>query len=394
MIEKKLSKAEFESEFEKLFRTDKPIIIFGAGEIGRRAIMRMEYLGLKQNIACLGDNNIDKIGTKLEDILILSKSDISKSYPNAQIVITVGNCEIAQQIKEDLVGMGFQDFISRQALLHRFEFDGHREKALVKHDRDYILRQIVVSITEKCTLRCKHCSQLMPRFEKPIHTDVTTVVESLRRLTNMITYVQDVTLLGGEPLLHPDLPLICEEVGKMKDAGKIKFVNIVSNATIIPNDKLLAVMKKYGITIMFSDYGILSKKMGEAQEACDKAGVQWRYAYAGGKNEEKIQSWSDIGTLEKQNFSEEQINQKFAQCNSVYDCNMLYRGRYYFCSFSAFLTGLGMVEMNDDSFDLMREDISFEEMKKKYHSFMEEEKTINACYYCNMHGEVPVAEQI
>lgn len=393
MIEKKLSKEQFIEEFEKLYHTERPIVIFGAGEIGKRAILRMEYLGLKKQIVCLGDNSQDKIGTYIEDIEILPKDVIRERYPKAQIVITVGDKDAAEAIRKDFVKLGYREFISRQALLHRFEFDGHREKALVYRDGKYILRQIVVSVTERCTLKCKYCSQMMTRFEHPQDMDTHQVVKSIQNLLDCITYVQDLTLLGGEPLMNKELPQICKAAGEMKKQGKIKFISIVSNATIVPGEELLQVMKEYGIMIMFSDYGDLSVNMEKAQRACDEYGVQWRYAYSGGKSEEKIQYWNKMST-EKTDLTKEQLDNKFARCNSVYDCNMIYRGRYYFCSYSAFLSGLGIMKPEGNSFDLLNSSQTSEERAQEYRRFMEIEKAIEGCYYCNFHGKVPAAEQL
>ncbi|MEG0961766.1 MAG: radical SAM protein [Lachnospiraceae bacterium] len=390
----KLTKEEFTQQFNLLNCKDRPLVIFGAGEIGMRAILRMDYLGWKENIACMGDNNKEKAGTTLEEIPILSMKEIKEKYPNARIVIAVGNTKAAREIENQLKTMGFKEFISRQALLHRYEFDGVREKALAQHNDTFILRQIVVTVTEKCTLKCKNCIQFMPKFKEPKHADKDIVIESVKRLTEMVTYIQDVSILGGEPLMYPYLVQICEEVGKLKLKGKVKFISILSNATLIPREELLKVMKKYNITMILSDYGILSAKMQEIQVLCTKAGVEWRYAYSKGKNEEKIQQWFEIGALEKQNLTLEAKKLKFANCNNVYDCNMIYKGRYYLCSTAAFLTGLGILDISEDSFDLLRNDIPFDKLTHNYLQFMKNEKVIEACNYCNMHGEVPVAEQL
>lgn len=393
MLECKLGKEEFTKEFRKLFEENRKIVLFGAGEIGMRGVLRLDYLGLKDKIVCFGDNNASKWGNQIEGITVIPKEEILERYPDASIIITVGNQEAAEEIHAQLVDFGFRNFISRQALLHRFEFDGHREKALVCVNGRYILRQTVVSITECCTLRCKNCSQLMPRFQHPQHMETGQVLESISRLTDMVDYIQDLTILGGEPLINPDLPVICEHAGRLAQQGKIKVVSIVSNATLLPKPELLSVMKKYGIKIMLSDYGALSNKMEEIQRACEMAGVEWRYAYSGGRNEEKIHYWSAVGSLERQNLTQEQLDYKFLNCNSVYDCNMIYRGRYFFCCFSAFLTGLGLVEMSDDSFNLL-EDVPADVLREKWHDFMRNEKTIAACDFCNMHGRVPMAEQM
>lgn len=393
MIQEKLSKEQFTEEFNKLYQGERPIVIFGAGEIGKRAVLRMEYLGLKNNIACLGDNNPDKGGTCVEEIEILSKQEIRDRYPDARIVITVGNSCAAEVIRKELMELGFHDFISRQALLHRFEFDGHREKALVYRDGKYILRQIVVCVTERCTLRCKNCSQMMPRFTHPQDMDTSQVITSIQNLMDSITYVQDLTLLGGEPLMNKELPEICRAAGELKKQGKIKFISIVSNATIIPSKELLGVMKEYGIMITFSDYGELSVNMKGAQQACEEHGVEWRYSYSGGKNEEKIQYWSELST-ERRDFTKVELDAKFTNCNSLYDCNMIYKGRYYFCSFAPFLAGLGIINPEGNSFDLLDTKLSKEERIQSYRAFMAEEKATEGCYYCDFHGRVPVAEQV
>lgn len=185
MIERKLTKEEFEMEFNKLYE-DRPIVIFGGGEVGHRAILRMEYLGLKDRIVCIGDNDPNKSGTTIEGIPIMNKSEIVEQFPNARIAITVGNTTVAEQIRNDLKKIGFGDFISRQAFLHRNEFDGIREKALVFQNGKWILRQIVVCITERCTLKCKNCSQLMPRFANPEDLDTDEIIQSINSLLDSI----------------------------------------------------------------------------------------------------------------------------------------------------------------------------------------------------------------
>ena len=393
MAEHKLTKEEFTREFNKLFE-NRPLVLFGAGEIGQRAILRMEYLGIKDRVVCLGDNDVKKYGQFVEDVPVLSKEEIRHKWPDARIAITVGNDEAAKTIKDDLHELGFTDFISRQALLHRFEYDHHREKALVYQNGKYILRQVVVCVTERCTLKCKNCSQLMPRFATPQDISTDIILKSIQTVMDGITYVQDVTLLGGEPLLNKDLPRICEAMGQHKEDGKIKAINIVSNATIVPNDDLLAVMKKYGIMIMLSDYGKLSVNMARIQNECDKAGVQWRYAYFGGKNEEKLQYWNELKSIERMNITQEEADKKFQDCNNVYDCNTIYNGRYYPCSFSSFASGLSVTDIKKNSYDLLDEGKTRMQRAMGWRNYMQEGKTIDACFHCNFGGRVPAAEQV
>jgi organic radical activating enzyme len=385
--------ADFTKLAESLYNSDKPLVIWGGGELGRRAVLRMDFLGLKEKIVCVGDSNPQKAGTRVEGICVMGKEEILSRYPDARMAITVGSEKGESEARKSLEAAGFKNFISRQAFLHRYEFDKHREKALARHGEKYILRQAVVCVTEKCTLRCKNCSQLMPRIKEPVHRPAKEVVESIKRLADMVTYMQDVCILGGEPLLHPSLAEICREVGELKRRDKVKFISITTNGTLAPRKELLDVLREYGIKIFVSDYGMLSSKMDDIRTVCENSGVAFEHAHLGG-NENKLTAWSDIGTLERQNFSQSDFRAKFAGCRSVYDCNFIYKGRYWFCCFAPFLTEIGICPESDDSFDLLRDDIPFDELRGKWRQFMETESPIEACYYCNPHGVVPVAEQI
>lgn len=68
-------------------RNRKPLILFGAGEHGRRAL---NYFGRKR-IYCFADNNPKLTGTLLEDIPILSFVQMKEIRTDYEIVLTVGS---------------------------------------------------------------------------------------------------------------------------------------------------------------------------------------------------------------------------------------------------------------------------------------------------------------
>ncbi|HEY3952561.1 MAG TPA: hypothetical protein VGM53_04240, partial [Streptosporangiaceae bacterium] len=65
-------------------------------------------------------------------------------------------------------------------------------------------RAFVVNVTEHCNLRCRSCAHLSPVLPKhfvdpgSLCSDLTALSKSYR--------VNVLKILGGEPLLHPDLP--------------------------------------------------------------------------------------------------------------------------------------------------------------------------------------------
>lgn len=61
------------------------IILFGAGEFGRKAL---QYFGA-QKVAFLADNNASKVGTKIDGVPVISFAELKRIYENYQIVISV-----------------------------------------------------------------------------------------------------------------------------------------------------------------------------------------------------------------------------------------------------------------------------------------------------------------
>ncbi|MBW2557429.1 MAG: SynChlorMet cassette radical SAM/SPASM protein ScmF [Deltaproteobacteria bacterium] len=83
----------------------------------------------------------------------------------------------------------------------------------IKEERKFSLNQIYFYLTEGCNLRCRHC-WLAPKYEDDTHTYPSlslnlfkSIVEQARPLG-----LSAVKLTGGEPLLHPQIREILEEI--------------------------------------------------------------------------------------------------------------------------------------------------------------------------------------
>ncbi|MDR2668939.1 MAG: radical SAM protein [Desulfovibrio sp.] len=111
----------------------------------------------------------------------------------------------------------------------------------------FVLPQIGFSLTTRCTLRCRDCIALSPLFEDRrlgrtfTHIDVTAD-EFRRELTAIADSVDGIKRLflhGGEPFLNKDLPEIIECSAKCE---KIELVELITNATVVPQEEVLEVI--------------------------------------------------------------------------------------------------------------------------------------------------------
>lgn len=85
-----------------------------------------------------------------------------------------------------------------------------------------------INVAEHCNLRCRGCSHMSPVLPKAFVTP-DDVYRDLRMLAPHYQ-VEHVRLLGGEPLLHPDLPAV---VSAVRESGVTSRVRILTNGTLL-----------------------------------------------------------------------------------------------------------------------------------------------------------------
>ncbi len=83
--------------------------------------------------------------------------------------------------------------------------------------KNYPLQQIYFYLTEGCNLQCRHC-WIAPRYQGPGKTYPSLDLSLFRSILwqGISLGLTTVKLTGGEPLLHPDIYKILDEIKKQK----------------------------------------------------------------------------------------------------------------------------------------------------------------------------------
>ncbi len=117
-----------------------------------------------------------------------------------------------------------------------------------------VLPYFAFFVTTKCTLNCKHCNSMMPKYTEKTHSkpiDFKSFKDDLDTLLRAVDYINVFVLVGGEPMLAHDLPEIIKYAASQK---QLKHIVLATNCTILPSDELLKVMKNPKISVQISDY--------------------------------------------------------------------------------------------------------------------------------------------
>ena len=379
------------------------LIVWGAGRIGGVAEHCLRKAGVKILAFC--DIAKDKWGTKFCGHEVISPETLKKNYPNAAIIISAV-CHSA--IYETISNYGYQNVFDCSSLFLKIDFEGYNFWMLpeyaIRNVEQYMaavyeqirkensIDQIYLNITTKCSLRCRDCSVFIPYVNNPCIYDADEIMKDFKHVLDCLGYIRIVNFYGGEPLIHPKL---AEMILELKDEKRIDRISIITNGTIIPNERLLQVLKdEPRIMIRISDYGILSSKLKELEQILSEYHIAYEvsnYTY-----------WDAPSKIALCNESEEQLMEKFQLCTA---CNILFllnRKLYLCCTVSAVNNIGGFPPSETNYVDLEKYSKTKEILEKEIQQYVARPKNkqyMDACKYCSglhcIHFEdkVPVAVQ-
>lgn len=255
-------------------------------------------------------------------------------------------------------------------------------------------RRVDISLTEKCTLKCKKCNMFMTYFENPQHQPLQDVLDDIDAYFSIVDFVSDLNLLGGEPFLYPDFKDVLDYIAE-NYRDRIDKLIIFSNGTIVPNTELLESIKACSATVQFSDYTHVvpyDKKIEQFKTVLNEMDIE-NYTMP-------WEEWGDFGFPDNPNIiTDDQVaTDFFERCKAPF--RGIWKKRVYFCHLETSAVRAGIYPDDDnDYFDLKI--TSGNDLKKLFCEFdygYSEKGYITFCKKCRGCGcvnnlTVPVAEQ-
>lgn len=139
--------------------------------------------------------------------------------------------------------------------------------------RSPILDVVELHIADRCNLNCAGCLHFTPLAEEWI-ADPGEIGRDLAALRSKFRYIRHVTLLGGEPLLHPDYEKVVAAVAK---ASPESLITIVTNGILLKGDALdrfIGVCKRYSVRVKWTIYPPMRNRREELTARFRKEGVR------------------------------------------------------------------------------------------------------------------------
>lgn len=256
----------------------------------------------------------------------------------------------------------------RENVLEMFDTRNKYEHC-IKGEEDGSIYRLSVVITERCSLRCKYCTEYAPYIRQmAVQEEIGNCVKAIKKLLEAIGHLDSVMLQGGEIFTHPEWEEIvrwcCEE-------KRISQVIVLTNATIVPKE--WEALQNRKILLALDDYKEVSSRLPELKTIAHEKGINctvFRHEF-----------WYDVSDCGFTTDSADELKQKFATCQ-IKGCWVISGSFLYRCTASYYKMKYMLkrnIEEDKDFINLSA--LSPQEIKEQIIRLSKADH-LSACQYC------------
>lgn len=367
---------ESKKHLEIIQQSEQPVILFGAGNVAKATLLACQKQGIP--VKCFCDTYWS---TKKSEFLSYPLKSVDFITPKDIVIIC--SLRFLKDLRKKLqpIGCTLMDYYWvfcgtewNDAEIAEYTgslFDVQEGFFLSQYDNseNIIVRNLNLDITEKCTLRCEGCVALVDYRKSPQNSDFEQDKKAIRNLLSH-TYALQLSILGGEPLCHPNLDQYITFCDTFPSFARM---SLVTNATIMPNEHLLQTMSQCKrLIVNISDYGAPQQKITQLCELLD----QYHILYAVYTKESQ---WIDYGDFSYRGYSEAELKSVAKTCFAN-QCVALKDGKWFRCGRIAHQYSMHAIPQDDCEFvDLLH--IDPDHVKSAIQAELDK-PYLRGCQYC------------
>lgn len=389
-------------EYAKSFNS---VIIWGVGNLGRIVYEKISSLGI--SVTVFWDQQYEEIKS-FSDVAIIEPFTGKFDKSSTLVIFCIANVPVSPRLFALLAERGWKNTIKGLAILQGLicpmSFDTtintalcaknkacvvcscERLNNLMKH---YICKnknitpeeilsfdRIHFIVNNFCNLKCKHCFMYMNTYPNKLKKNMRLldIAQDIDKIMFAIDSFGVVNIFGGETFLNPEVGDITRHILKHKNYGSI----IVNTNGVAPIKKSqITHMKDSRIRIAFSNYlGSLSK----VQEKIFAHNIKELQNFGCNvQTNNKMPTWNISSTLQRKNFTHEELCQKKKSCGVVF--LYYFDGKLFPCAMCLSINDLQIADYKSDYIDI-RSSQSTAELRDEIIRLMKKDH-YNTCAHCD-----------
>jgi organic radical activating enzyme len=286
------------------------VFIFGCGNVGQNIYKQLEVYNIHAKIHFC-DNS--KRGQTYLNEEILTPENAYLTYPDALFIIGSGIHHLPMLTQLKKIGVLDENIVA--------EWIETRSRMIPRT----FINSVIYHLVEHCNLKCAGCLHFS-NVAKECFADLAEFQKTFKRFVEVMgdAYQGSIVLLGGEPLLHPQIEQFIEAARRLTQSGTI---SILTNGLLLEKmpKTFWVTCAKCGVHLVISRYPI-NLNIQEIQKLADYYGIQLKTSSR--NNNAWLQYVFDLDG--KQN-----IRSSFANCENANECFIM-KGKYlYNCNVTA-----------------------------------------------------------
>jgi len=368
-------------EFSKSLHADKvkSVIIYPAGKAGKIIFEMLKFIGVEVKYFC--DQNLSG---KYCEIDIIPPEKMMELYGDCDIVISSSGhyFELMKYLNENDIKNVYDvcdlvnDVNIRSNIIENDEsyiniMDSYKNILEYYKSEGLNWPSLDLVITEKCSLKCEKCSNLMQYYQKPENYKIEEITKSVDNILECIDTIKELRLIGGEPFMNKELYKVIDLYSEEK---KIESIIIFTNGTIIPDERNMESLKNKKIKLYITDYGKLSKNINELIKKLKDKNINYFL--------NKLEKWNLFPELKERKCSNEQIKQMYVECCCKTLLTVI-KGKLFCCPFLANAENIKAIPSFENEYvDCNGNDIDINDLKGKIKFMLFEKEYFKGCSYC------------
>lgn len=226
------------------------ILVYGLGNYGRSLL----HIIKKYKDIMLSGVADSYIRGEAAGYRVLGWEDIQKEISkDTYVVIAMASVWSAVEIAKKFHNAGYKKtylYLNKTKTYSNSFFEN--ECIELNNLNNTTLPSVELHVSDFCNLNCRGCVHFSPLFEKKL-PDYDTRIGDLDRLKEIFQQIFVIFLLGGEPLLNPELD---RYITKARECFPNAEMQLITNGLLLLSlsDEVMEIIRQNKITIIISEY--------------------------------------------------------------------------------------------------------------------------------------------
>lgn len=250
--------------------------------------------------------------------------------------------------------------------------DGEKIAKICLYTERTELETMEIHVAEHCNLNCKNCSMFCGLVETCDFPCYQEFEEGIKQLKNFFPHIKKFRIIGGEPLLNPELDkYIC----LIRNVYPYTDIRLISNGILVTkmSDQLIQTIIDNDVTFIVTQYISLKHSIDEINRFLSKTGI--RYIVT-----ETVLEFQKIYNA----LGDSDIDENFYRCHWKGSCATMYGTKIATCYvpfvIHYFSDKFNLAIEETGKIDLMEEGLTAQEIIKRMHT------PFDMCRYCAPKG--------